>query len=328
MMFYDAFMKLCEMHGKSAREVLSGSGLSKYAYHRWKNGTPTLETRIKLADYFGITVEELDAYAKEETTPASAEASEETVQDNKSGNEVEVFTHKDFGQIRTIQIDGEPWFVGRDVAGALGYAKPQNAIPTFVDTDDTLKRGITDNLGRLQSTTVINESGVYALVFGSKLESAKAFKRWVTHEVIPSIRKHGAYLTPQKIEDALLNPDVLINLALQLKAEKQKNAELTAKAVYYDAEAGASGSTNFRDTAKMLGISEKKFIETVLGEKYCYRAVDKKIVPYSQYMVAGWFEVREVYYGSPEDPHCTIQTRITPYGRENIYIRFKRKGIL
>lgn len=327
-MFYDAFMKLCEMHGKSAGEVLRGSGLSKYAYHRWKDGIPTLETRIKLADYFGMTVEELDAYAKEETAPAEVETNEETVQDNKSGGEVEVFSHKDFGQIRTIQIDGEPWFVGRDVAIALGYAKPQNAIPTFVDTDDALKRGITDNLGRVQSTTVINESGVYALVFGSKLESAKAFKRWVTHEVIPSIRKHGAYLTPQKIEDALLNPDVIINLALQLKAEKQKNAELTAKAAYYDAVAGASGSTNFRDTAKMLGISEKKFIETVLGEKYCYRAVDKKIVPYSQYMVAGWFEVREVYYGSPEDPHCTIQTRITPYGRENIYIRFKRKGIL
>lgn len=176
--------------------------------------------------------------------------------------------------------------------------------------------------------TFISEAGLYSLTLSSRKPEAKAFKRWVTHEVIPSIRKHGAYLTPQKIEDALLNPDVLINLALQLKAEKQKNAELTAKAAYYDMMAGASGSTNFRDTAKMLGLSEKKFIETVLGEKYCYRAVDKKIVPYSQYMVAGWFEVREVYYGSPEDPHCTIQTRITPYGRQNIYIRFKRKGIL
>ncbi len=325
-MFYDAFMKLCEMHGKSASEALRGSGLSKYAYHRWKNGTPMLETKIKLADYFGMTVEELESYAEEETAPAVEK--EESAQDKQDGKGIEVFSHKDFGEIRTLMIDGEPWFVGRDVAIALGYAKPQNAIPTFVDTDDTLKRGITDNLGRIQSTTVINESGVYALVFGSKLESAKAFKRWVTHEVIPSIRKHGAYLTPQKIEDALLNPDVLINLALQLKAEKQKNAELTAKAAYYDMMAGASGSTNFRDTAKMLGISEKKFIETVLGEKYCYRAVDKKIVPYSQYMVAGWFEVREVYYGSPDDPHCTIQTRITPYGRQNIYIRFKRKGIL
>lgn len=325
-MFYDAFMKLCEMHGKSAREVLSGSGLSKYAYHRWKDGTPTLETRIKLADYFGMTVEELDAYAKEETALAAAEASEETVQDNKSGGEIEVFTHKDFGKIRTLMIDGEPWFVAKDICAALELGTTSKALERLDEDEKGVNSILT--LGGNQNISVVSESGLYSLVLGSRKKEAKAFKRWVTHEVIPSIRKHGAYLTPQKIEDALLNPDVIINLALQLKAEKQKNAELTAKAAYYDAVAGASGSTNFRDTAKMLGISEKKFIETVLGKKYCYRAVDKKIVPYSQYMVAGWFEVREVYYGSPEDPHCTIQTRITPYGRQNIYIRFKREGIL
>lgn len=325
-MFYNTFMKLCEMHGKSAREVLSGSGLSKYAYHRWKNGTPTLETRIKLADYFGVTVEELESYEKEEAVPAVEK--EETVQDNKSGNEVEVFTHKDFGQIRTIQIDGEPWFIATDICRALDLGQTTNAIRRL-DRDEVARVGdLNLNKGAVGEINAVSEAGMYALVLSSRKPEAKAFKRWVTHEVIPSIRKHGAYLTPQKIEDALLNPDVIINLALQLKAEKQKNAELTAKAAYYDAVAGASGSTNFRDTAKMLGISEKKFIETVLGKKYCYRAVDKKIVPYSQYMVAGWFEVREVYYGSPEDPHCTIQTRITPYGRQNIYIRFKRKGIL
>lgn len=326
-MFYDAFMKLCEMHGKSAREVLSGSGLSKYAYHRWKNGTPMLETKIKLADYFGMTVEELDAYAKEETATAEVETNEETVQDKQGGNEVEVFTHKDFGEIRTIQIDGEPWFVANDVMRVLEVSNSKDAIRTL-DDDEKSGVDIIDPHGRKQKTNCISEAGLYSIILRSRKPEAKAFKRWVTHEVIPFIRKHGAYLTPQKIEDALLNPDVIINLALQLKTEKQKNAELTAKAAYYDAVAGASGSTNFRDTAKMLGISEKKFIETVLGKKYCYRAVDKKIVPYSQYMVAGWFEVREVYYGSPEDPHCTIQTRITPYGRQNIYIRFKREGIL
>lgn len=320
-MFYDAFVKLCEMRGKSAREVMRESGLGKTAYTKWKNGAkPLLETKIKLADYFGISVEELESY--------SEDANEQEDILKTAASDIEVFSHKDFGQIRTVQLDGEPWFVGKDVAIALGYAKPESAISAHVDTDDTLKQGVIDTLGRTQNTTVINESGVYALVFGSKLDKAKAFKRWVTHEVIPSIRKHGAYLTPQKIEDAILNPDVIINLALQLKAEKEKNAELTAKAAYYDAVAGATGSTSFRDTAKLLGLSEKKFIDTVLGKKYCYRAVDKKIVPYSQYMVAGWFEVREVYYGSPDAPKCTIQTKITPYGRENIYIRFKREGIV
>lgn len=326
-MFYDTFMKLCEMHGKTASEALRGSGLSKYAYHRRKNGTPMLETRIKLADYFGMTVEELDAYAKEETAPTEVETNEEPAQSNKNGGKVEVFSHKDFGQIRTIQLNGEPWFVANDVMRVLEVSNSKDAIRTL-DDDEKSGVDIIDPHGRKQKTNCISEAGLYSIILRSRKPEAKAFKRWVTHEVIPSIRKHGAYLTPQKIEDALLNPDVLINLAMQLKAEKQKNAELTAKAAYYDAVAGASGSTNFRDTAKLLGLSEKKFIETVLGEKYCYRAVDKKIVPYSQYMVAGWFEVREVYYGSPEDPHCTIQTRITPYGRQNIYIRFKRKGIL
>nr|DAI29713.1 MAG TPA: repressor domain protein [Caudoviricetes sp.] len=322
-MFYDAFEKLCEMRGKSAREVMRESGLGKTAYTKWKNGAkPLLETKIKLADYFGISVEELESYA-------DGENKNEEISDVMS-RDIEIFSHKDFGQIRTVQLDGEPWFVGKDVAIALGYGNgksPINAVANHVDEED---KGVTKIVtpGGTQQTTIINESGVYALVFGSKLDKARAFKRWVTHEVIPSIRKHGAYLTPQKIEDAILNPDVIINLALQLKAEKEKNAELTAKAAYYDAVAGATGSTSFRDTAKLLGLSEKKFIDTVLGKKYCYRAVDKKIVPYSQYMVAGWFEVREVYYGSPDAPKCTIQTKITPYGRENIYIRFKREGIV
>lgn len=242
-MFYDAFMKLCEMHGKSAREVLSGSGLSKYAYHRWKDGTPTLETRIKLADCFGMTVEELDAYAEEETAPAEVETNEETVQDKQGGNEVEVFTHKDFGEIRTIQIDGEPWFVANDVMRVLEVSNSKDAIRTL-DDDEKSGVDIIDPHGRKQKTNCISEAGLYSIILRSRKPEAKAFKRWVTHEVIPSIRKHGAYLTPQKIEDALLNPDVIINLALQLKTEKQKNAELTAKAAYYDAVAGASGSTN------------------------------------------------------------------------------------
>ena len=241
-------------------------------------------------------------------------------------NKLMIFENEAFGKVRTLNLNGEPWFVAADVCKALELGNPSMTVERLDDDE----KGIStiDTLGGKQRMAIINEPGLYSLVITSRKPEAKAFKRWITHEVIPAIRKHGAYLTPQKIEDALLNPDVIINLALQLKTEKQKNAELTAKAAYYDAVAGASGSTNFRDTAKMLGISEKKFIETVLGKKYCYRAVDKKIVPYSQYMVAGWFEVREVYYGSPEDPHCTIQTRITPYGRQNIYIRFKREGIL
>lgn len=116
--------------------------------------------------------------------------------------ELQIFNSKEFGDIRTVTIDNEPWFVGRDVATALGYAKPLNALSTHVEKDDSLKQGITDSLGREQETIFINESGLYALIFGSKLDSAKRFKRWVTSEVLPAIRKTGSYqksLTPQEM---------------------------------------------------------------------------------------------------------------------------------
>nr|DAZ78143.1 MAG TPA: repressor domain protein [Caudoviricetes sp.] len=116
--------------------------------------------------------------------------------------ELQIFNSKEFGDIRTVTIDNEPWFVGKDVATALGYAKPLNALSTHVEKDDSLKQGITDSLGREQETIFINESGLYALIFGSKLDSAKRFKRWVTSEVLPAIRKTGSYqkpLTPQEM---------------------------------------------------------------------------------------------------------------------------------
>ena len=116
--------------------------------------------------------------------------------------EIKIFNSEEFGDIRTVTIDKEPWFVGKDVATALGYVKPLNALSTHVEKDDSLKQGITDSLGREQETIFINESGLYALIFGSKLDSAKRFKRWVTSEVLPAIRKTGSYqkpLTPQEM---------------------------------------------------------------------------------------------------------------------------------
>lgn len=115
--------------------------------------------------------------------------------------EVKVFknpVHPEFGNLRTIEIDGEPWFVGKDVAAALGYTKERNALDKHVDKDDALKRGVTDSMGRTQQMTIINESGLYSLILSSKLPSAKEFKHWVTSEVLPSIRKNGAYIRNQE----------------------------------------------------------------------------------------------------------------------------------
>lgn len=107
--------------------------------------------------------------------------------------EIIIFNNPDFGVIRTITIDGEPWLVGIDVAKALGYKKPTDAVNNNVEEDDSRREGVTDNLGRVQQTIVINESGLYSLIFNSKLDSAKRFKKWVTSEILPSIRKTGEY---------------------------------------------------------------------------------------------------------------------------------------
>lgn len=118
--------------------------------------------------------------------------------------DIQIFNNPDFGDIRTVEIDGEAWFVGKDVACALGYAKPLGAVSTHVEKDDSLKRGLMDSLGREQETIFINESGLYALIFGSKLDSAKKFKKWVTSEVLPAIRKNGSYTMPISTNDKIM----------------------------------------------------------------------------------------------------------------------------
>lgn len=118
--------------------------------------------------------------------------------------DIQIFNNPDFGDIRTVEIDGEAWFVGKDVAGALGYAKPLGAVSTHVEKDDSLKRGLMDSLGREQETIFINESGLYALIFGSKLDSAKKFKKWVTSEVLPAIRKNCSYTMPISTNDKIM----------------------------------------------------------------------------------------------------------------------------
>ena len=118
--------------------------------------------------------------------------------------DIQIFNNPDFGDIRTVEIDGEAWFVGKDVAGALGYAKPLGAVSTHVEKDGSLKRGLMDSLGREQETIFINESGLYALIFGSKLDSAKKFKKWVTSEVLPAIRKNGSYTMPISTNDKIM----------------------------------------------------------------------------------------------------------------------------
>lgn len=154
-----------------------------------------------------------------------------------NNKQVQVFNNGIFGDVRVVMRDGEPWFVGKDVASALNYTNPRKALADHVDEED---KGVTkcDTLGGAQNLTIINECGLYSLILSSKLPSAKAFKRWVTSEVLPTIRKQGMYLTPATSEEAISNPEsfiakalIVANQVLERQKERIKHLETTNNAL-------------------------------------------------------------------------------------------------
>nr|DAM43073.1 MAG TPA: repressor domain protein [Caudoviricetes sp.] len=174
-------------------------------------------------------------------------------------NDLQIFNNVEFGQIRTITKDNEVWFVGRDIAEALGYSDTNKAVAMHVDDEDKQLNDKTSSSFGQRGATIINESGLYSLVLSSKLSSAKKFKRWITSEVLPSIRKHGGYLTPAKIEEVLLNPDTIIKLATDLKEERAKRVEVEKqleinkpKVLFAEAVATAKTSILIGELAKLI----------------------------------------------------------------------------
>lgn len=230
-------------------------------------------------------------------------------------NDIQIFNNEEFGQVRTVDINGEPWFVGSDVAKALGYSKIHDAIANNVDEDDSTKHGVVDSAGRKQQTTIINESGLYSLIMSSRLGNAKKFKKWITSEVIPSIRKNGGYLANQEnITPEQIVANALI-VAQNIIANKDKQIEeMQPKADYFDALVERNLLTNFRDTAKELNIGEKHFIGFLIDNRYIYRDQSKKLKPYADKVEKGLFEIKE--FNSRYSDHSGLQTLITPKGRE------------
>ena len=243
----------------------------------------------------------------------------------------EIFNFK--GQeVRTVTINNEPYFVGKDVAAILGYQNGSRDINRHVDEEDRLKYRFGTS-GQDREMTIINESGLYSLILSSKLPQAKEFKRWVTSEVLPTIRKHGAYLTDSKIEEVLLSPETIINLATQLKDEREARKQLQIvnsqlavdnqimqpKAKYFDDLVERNLLTNFRDTAKMLKVKEREFIGWLLDKKYIYRDKKNKLVPTAN-KNDGLFEIKETKNESTA--WKGTQTLITPKGRETFNILF------
>ena len=248
-------------------------------------------------------------------------------------NELKIFEHPDFGKIRTVTIDDEPYLVGRDVADVLGYQNGSRDINRHVDEDDRRKVMIFDG-NQDKETIIINESGLYSLILGSKLPGAKKFKRWVTSEVLPSIRKHGAYMTDETIEQVLSDPDTIIRLATQLKEERSKNKVLAQrntellvdkqimqpKADYFDELVERNLLTNFRETAKLFDIKEKVFIRFLLDKKYIYRDQKGHLMPYME-KGRDLFEVKEST--NNKTGWTGTQTLVTPKGRETFRLLCK-----
>lgn len=245
---------------------------------------------------------------------------------------IKIFNNAEFGEIRVMLIDDDPWFVGKDIAVALGYKDTVNALKAHVDEQDKAGWRITTQFGE-KETTIINESGLYSLIFSSKLESAQRFKHWVTHEVLPSIRKHGMYMTDNLLETAIANPDFVIGLIQNMKAEKEKNAalqtqnkqlceknaEMQPKADYFDDLVAWNVSTNFRSTAKELRIPERLFIKMLISDGYIYRDKNKGILPKAG-KGDGLFAVKE--YCNQKNKHGGVQTRVTPKGRETFRLLY------
>ena len=258
------------------------------------------------------------------------------------------FENKEFGTLRIITIDNEPWFVGKDVAIALGYANPQKALRDRVDDRDRImgERHVTpsikDSLGRNQYPSFINESGVYSLILTSNLIEAKEFKRWVTNEVLPSIRKHGAYMTLEKIEEALLNPDTLIKLATEMKAErearkcaeleaasaKQVISELKPKADYTDLILSSNNTVPITFIAKDYGMSAKAFNE-MLHELHVIYKLREHWLLYAKYQNKGYTHSKTFHLTHHSGtPACRMQTEWTQKGRLFLYKLLKKHGII
>lgn len=234
-------------------------------------------------------------------------------------NNIQIFKYEN-NDVRTVEMNGEPWFVLKDVCGVLGLSN-HKVTAQRLDRDEVSQTYLTDSIGRKQETTVINESGLYSVILRSDKPEAKPFRKWVTSEVLPSIRKNGGYISGQE----QLSPEELMAKALLVAnktlAERDariseltvQNTIMSPKAEYFDELVDRNTLTNFRETAKELGISEKAFIRFLIDKKYIFRNQRGKLMPYAD-RSDGLFEVKECY--NEKTNWSGIQPLVTPKGRE------------
>ena len=255
-------------------------------------------------------------------------------------NELQVFENAQFGQVRTINKDGEPWFVGKDVAEALGYSNPRKALYDHVDNEDKTD-GVTirDSIGRPQNPVIINESGLYSLVMSSKLPNARQFKRWVTSEVLPSIRKNGGYIAGQ---ETMTDDELLANALMvaqrkietrdkQIEAQEKQIEAMYPKALFADAVSASKTSILIGDLAKIIkqngvDIGQKRLFQWLRENKYL---ISQKGASYNsptqRSMEMKLFEVKETTI-THADGHITINRTAKVTGKGQVYFINKFVG--
>lgn len=240
-------------------------------------------------------------------------------------NDLKIFENKEFGEIRTVVENGEPWFVGKDVAEILGYSNPRKAVIDHVDEEDKMD-GVTirDSIGREQIPVLINESGLYSLILSSKLPNAKKFKKWVTSEVLPSIRKNGGYIAGQEI----MSDDELMARALQVAQnkilERDKQIEtMKPKAIFADAVAASHTSILIGDLAKLISqngvnIGQKRLFKWLRDNGYLIkREGSDRNMPTQRSMEMKLFEVKESTISNPDGSvRITRTPKVTGKGQQ------------
>ena len=241
-------------------------------------------------------------------------------------NQMEIFKNPEFGSIRTFEQDGKVLFCGLDIAVALGYSNPRDALRRHckgVVKRDTLTEG------GPQQLSFIPEGDVYRLIVHSKLPSAERFERWVFDEVLPSIRKHGAYITREKLWEVATSPEAMMKLCSDLLAEREENAALReenamleGKAAFYDMFIDLKHSTNLRTTAKELVVPERRFVRFLLEQRFVYRAPSGNVLPYAKPANDGLFTVKDYC----NHGHTGSYTLVTPQGK--LYFAQLRDSIL
>lgn len=243
-------------------------------------------------------------------------------------NELQIFNSPEFGDIRTVTIDNETYFVGKDVATALGYANPKNAVPTHVSEEDKLSTQI-EYAGQRREVTVINESGLYALIFGSKLESAKRFKHWVTSEVLPAIHHNGGYIMGQEnLSDSELMAKAILVAQKTIEHKnqiiEQQKAKIEAdrpKTIFANAVSTSHTSILIGDLAKLIcqnGVQtgQKRLFQWMRENGYLMKTGASYNMPMQRYIEQGLFEVKESSVQNPDGSvRVTRTTKVTGKGQ-------------